>query len=147
MPGRRIKSFEVLPPKKITRNDWLTESQVQSFFMRLSALRRRKATVPKDSEQEANDDDDKSLIEDESGYLEHEARGVFCYQHLRHMTCQLISIITQRNVRLAGFDSRKKRLSLSHKNFEDCNNIKSLVMAANVQKGEPVDCIPCAKPR
>ncbi|PFX17454.1 Cysteine desulfurase, mitochondrial [Stylophora pistillata] len=82
MPGRCIKSFEVLPSKQIARNEWLTKSQVQSFFMRLSALRRRKATVPKDPEQEANNDDNKSLIEDESGYLEHEAsNGRNCHEH------------------------------------------------------------------
>ena len=58
---------------KFIRNEGLTKNQVQSFFSRLSALKRRKATVPKDSEQDANDDDDhddddnKSLIEEESG--------------------------------------------------------------------------------
>ncbi|PFX22800.1 hypothetical protein AWC38_SpisGene12675 [Stylophora pistillata] len=68
--------------RKFTRNEWLTNSQVQSFFSKLSALKRRKATVPKDPEKDANDDDnhddddddDESLIEEDSGYLEHEAR-------------------------------------------------------------------------
>ncbi|PFX11747.1 hypothetical protein AWC38_SpisGene24418 [Stylophora pistillata] len=74
--------------RKFTRNEWLTKSQVQSLFSKLSALKRRKATVAKDPEQDANDDDnhdddddddyddydDESLIEEDGGYLEHEAR-------------------------------------------------------------------------
>ena len=35
---------------------------------------------------------------------------------------------------------------MSLKNVVDCNNIESLVMAANVQKGGPVDFIRVPKP-
>ena len=71
------KAREADPTRKFTRNEGLTKSQVQSLLTRLSALTRRKSTVPKDPEQDANDDDDdddESFIKEESGYLEHEAR-------------------------------------------------------------------------
>ena len=69
------KAREAAGARKFIRSEWLTKNQVQSFFSRLSAMKRRR--VAKDQEQDANDeneDDDESLIEEESGYLEHKAR-------------------------------------------------------------------------
>ena len=59
--------------RKFIRSEWLTKNQVQSYFSRLSATKRRRAA--KDQERDANDeDDDESLIEEESAYLEHGVR-------------------------------------------------------------------------
>ena len=67
------KTREADAVRKFITSEWLTKSQVHSYFSRLSAMKRRRAA--KDQEQDANDDDDdESLIEEESGYLQHKAR-------------------------------------------------------------------------
>ena len=57
--------------RRFKRSEWLTKSQVQGYFSRLSALKRRKGTVSQAPEE---DDDDDSLIEEEVSYLEDKAR-------------------------------------------------------------------------
>ena len=57
--------------RKFKRSEWLTKTQVQGYFSRLSALKRRKGTVSQAPEE---DDDDDSLIEKERSYLEDQAR-------------------------------------------------------------------------
>ena len=67
------KAREADGARKFIRSEWLTKNQVQSYFSRLSATKRRRAA--KDQERDANDeDDDESLIEEESAYLEHRVR-------------------------------------------------------------------------
>ncbi|KAL9970520.1 hypothetical protein ACROYT_G022908 [Oculina patagonica] len=56
--------------RKFKRSEWLTKTQVQGFFSRLAA-KRRKGTA--DQVEDDNDDDD-SLIEDELVYLDDKAR-------------------------------------------------------------------------
>ena len=57
--------------RKFKRTEWLTKTQVQSYFSRLSALKRRSGAVSKIADE---DDDDESLIEEELSYLEDKAR-------------------------------------------------------------------------
>ena len=57
--------------RKFKRSEWLTKSQVQGFFLRLAA--KRKKGTANQVEGEVDDDDD-SLIEDEIVYLDDKAR-------------------------------------------------------------------------
>ena len=72
------KTREAVGAIKFIRSEWLRKNQVQSYFSRLFSIKRRKAAISKDLEQDANDDDDdddddddESLIEEGSGYPEH----------------------------------------------------------------------------
>ncbi|CAH3036756.1 unnamed protein product [Pocillopora meandrina] len=58
------KAREADGARKFIRSEWQTKNQVQSYFSRLSATKRRR--VAKDQEQDANDE--------ESAYLEHRVR-------------------------------------------------------------------------
>ena len=56
--------------RKFKRSEWLTKTQVQGYFSRLAAKRRKTAVC-----QVEEDDDEDSLIEDEINYLDEKARG------------------------------------------------------------------------
>ena len=58
--------------RKFKRSEWLTKTQVQGFFSRLAA-KRRKGTAANQVEGEVDDDDD-SLIEDEIVYPNDKSR-------------------------------------------------------------------------
>ena len=102
------KTREADGTRKLIRSERLTKNQVQSYFSRLSAMKRRR--VAKDQEQDTNDeDDDKSLIEEESGYLEHKARtkevadvilfdGHNICDHINHDTLGQFKVTTLREM-------------------------------------------------